>query len=417
VSLQAILDAGQIGTVFQPIVDLHTGTVVGYEALSRGPAGSPLERPDRLFAAARREGLLVDLDCACRAAAVSGARDAGLTAPLSLFVNVEPLALGGPCPDRYEETWDRAGALGSVVYEITERALTARPAELCRSVASVRRRGGRIALDDIGADTRSLALMPLIDPDVLKLDLRLVHEQPTPEIAAIVNAVSAHRERTGALILAEGIETEEHAAAALGMGATLGQGWLFGRPGPLPPELPHPQVGLPHRPPAESLPGETPFEVLRDRLSVHRATKPLLIAISLHLEQEAATLGPGALVLATFQTAERFTPAMGRRYAALGRRAALVAALAVGLQSEPVAAVRGAELDPRDPLRGEWSVLVIGQHFAGALVAQDVGDTGPESDRRFDYGVSYDRDLIVRAAGTLMERIEPLPEDGAGGDR
>ncbi len=74
--------------------------------------------------------------------------------------------------------------------------------------------------------------MPLLRPDVIKLDLRLVQRQPDAEIAEIVNAVNTQAERTGAIVLAEGIETDEHLATARALGATLGQGWLFGRPGP-----------------------------------------------------------------------------------------------------------------------------------------------------------------------------------------
>ena len=96
----------------------------------------------------------------------------------------------------------------SVVLEITERALAARPAELLRTVERVRELGWGVALDDVGADSMSLAFMPLLRPDVVKLDLRLVQERPGPAIAEIMNAVNAYAERTGALVLAEGIETE-----------------------------------------------------------------------------------------------------------------------------------------------------------------------------------------------------------------
>jgi EAL domain-containing protein (putative c-di-GMP-specific phosphodiesterase class I) len=72
--------------------------------------------------------------------------------------------------------------------------------------------------------------MPLLRPDVVKLDLRLVQERPGPEIAQIMNAVNAYAEQSGAVVLAEGIEDDAHLRAARGLGATLGQGWLFGRP-------------------------------------------------------------------------------------------------------------------------------------------------------------------------------------------
>jgi len=214
-------------------VELESGEVVAYEALARGPAGSAVERPDRLFDIAAQQGRLAELDCACRAAAVRGALDAGLARPHKLFVNVEPRALGAACPAAHEVLWRRAGEELDVVLEITERALTTRLADLLHLVAEVRRRGWGIALDDVGADVRSLALMPLLRPDVIKLDLRLIQQQPSAEVAEIVNAVCAQRERTGALVVAEGVETEHHLTIAKAMGATLGQGWLFAHPAPL----------------------------------------------------------------------------------------------------------------------------------------------------------------------------------------
>jgi EAL domain-containing protein (putative c-di-GMP-specific phosphodiesterase class I) len=123
-----------------------------------------------------------------------------------------------------------------VVLEITERALATRPAELLRTVERVRSVGWGVAVDDVGAEAMSLAFMPLLRPDVVKLDLRLVQERPGPAIAEIMNAVNAHAERTGSVVLAEGIEDEAHLAMARALGATLGQGWLFGRPGPGPVE-------------------------------------------------------------------------------------------------------------------------------------------------------------------------------------
>ena len=118
--------------------------------------------------------------------------------------------------------------------EVTERALASHPANLLPKIEELRRHGIGIALDDVGADPRSLALMPFLRPDVIKLDLSLIQGGRSGAVAATHNAVSAYAERTGALVVAEGIETERHAERARAMGATVGQGWLFGRPGPLP---------------------------------------------------------------------------------------------------------------------------------------------------------------------------------------
>jgi EAL domain-containing protein (putative c-di-GMP-specific phosphodiesterase class I) len=94
--LGAILDERAIRSVYQPIVAIDSGETIGYEALARGPIGSSLERPDMLFAAAREESRLADLDWACRAAAVRGALDGGLRPPHALFVNVERSPTGPP---------------------------------------------------------------------------------------------------------------------------------------------------------------------------------------------------------------------------------------------------------------------------------------------------------------------------------
>ena len=89
----------------------------------------------------------------------------------------------------------------------------------------------------------------------------------------------------------------------------------------------------------------------------------------------------------------------------MAEHAALVGALGHGLESEPAPCVRGADLHRDEALRGEWDVAVVSPHFAGAFVARDLGDDGADADRRFDYFVTYDRELVIAAARTLMARI------------
>ncbi len=404
--LDRILETGLVQTVFQPIVEIASAETIAYEALSRGPRGSSLEWPDALFAAAHAAGRVVELDWLCRITAVQTALEAGLGRSRSLFLNCEPSALGEGCPARYAEIWSRALVELDLVLEITERALTDRPAELAAAVAAGRGEGCGIALDDLGADVRSLALLPFVEPDVIKLDLRLVQERPSTDQAAIVSAVAAERERTAAAVLAEGIETETHAAIARTLGATLGQGWLWGRPADLPPVR---QATRHHRSVVRAQrTGSTPFAVVSPGRSIEVATKELLLPMTHHLEHRALKIGEGAVILSAFQDAVHFTPATARRYETLARTASLCAALGVGLSEEPARGVRGAPLAATDPLAGEWSVAVVGPHFAGALVARDLGDTGPDRERRFEFTTTYDRGLVIDAARTLMARIAPL---------
>ncbi|MFP3713777.1 diguanylate cyclase domain-containing protein [Puerhibacterium sp. TATVAM-FAB25] len=405
--IDEVLRHGQVRSVFQPIVDLDSGAVVAYEALARGPQG-PLERPDLLFAAAREAGRLRELDELCRRTALRTAITTGVLEPLTLFVNVEPevldtapleelLAIGAAAPRGLQ-----------VVLEITERAIAARPAELLATVQRLREAGWRIALDDVGADDLSLAFMPLLRPDIVKLDLRLVQQRPGPEVAEIMNAVNAEAERAGTVVLAEGIEHEGHLKTARALGATLGQGWLFGRPGEaLVPGLPTAPLQL--RTPPATRRQDSPFACLPVGTPVRRSTKALLIEVSKHLEREAMRLGSTCTVVAAFQEARHFTPATAHRYRELADRVGFVAAIGQGLDAEPVAGVRGADLDPGDVVRGEWDVAVLAPHFAAALLARDLGDTGVDRERTFEFALTYDREVVADAAQALMSRV--LPQD------
>ncbi len=404
-SLRAVLAARRVRSLYQPLVDLYSGETVGHEALARGPRGSSLERPDQLFEAARREGLEAELEWECQRAALDGALSAGLPGNQFLFMNLEPSIRMDRRPEHLEQLTAAAFERFPVFVELTERALTDRPAEILETVRRIRTSGARIALDDVGADPRSLALMPFLAPEVIKLDLRLIQENPSRQIAEIVHAVNAEAERTGALVLAEGIETEGHRQTALALGAQYGQGWLFGRPEALTmsQRLGGERVSPPRRNAAMS-PG-SPFEIVTQQRPTRRGAKRLLLALSLQLEAQAASLGPSAVVLSTFQEGSYFTPRTARRYSSMATRAALVGALGVDLPEQPAAGVRGVSLDLADPLRGEWDVSVIAPQFAAAFVARDLGDDGPDSDRRFDFAITYERDLAVAAATAMMSRL------------
>lgn len=86
----------------------------------------------------------------------------------------------------------------------------------------LRAAGFGIALDDVGADERSLALLPLLRPDIVKLDITLIHAHPSRMSGEVMNGVCAYAEQTGAGIVAEGIEDERHLLSAESLGATSG---------------------------------------------------------------------------------------------------------------------------------------------------------------------------------------------------
>jgi len=405
--LMAALATG-IRSIYQPIVRLADRRVIAYEALARGPAGSPLEMPERLFATARQEGMETTLDWECWRAALRGGLEGGLGPDRALFVNVEPSSATSWVPEIGDPLLEEALERFPLVVELTERALPNHTTDLIPLAEDLRRRGARIALDDVGTDPRSLALMPFLRPDVIKLDLKLLHNSPSRELAEVVHAVNAEAERTGALILAEGIETEDHLRKALALGASYGQGWLFGRPGELRPDH-HPRgTGFPlRREGVEPIPPvhRTPFEIVAERRPLRRADKELLLELSLSIERQTSNQGSAAVVISSFQEASFFSPETAGRYARLAEDAALVAALGVGMDAEPAPGVRGVHLSADEALRGEWNVTVLGPHFGAAFVARDLGDAGPHRERRFDFALTHDRELVTEAARSMMRRL------------
>jgi EAL domain-containing protein (putative c-di-GMP-specific phosphodiesterase class I) len=382
--------------------------VLGYEALARGPEGGALLQPSRLFAAADESGRIAELDWACRIAALEGALEGGVNPPLTIFVNIEARTSSVPFPSPMPESFARALSELHVIFELTERALTDQPAELLRTISLIRELGCGIALDDVGANRRSLALMPLLNPDVIKLDLRMVQEQPTAKLAETANAVQAQAEHTGATVLAEGIESEEHVFTAQALGATLGQGFLFGSPGRIPDDPIMPSRSVKVKPTIE--PGmRTPFEVATQARAPRRGRRDLILAMSRQLEKFAFEAGSEGVLVSSFQTAEAFGPERSR-YAHLARQLPLVAALGSGIDPEPEGRVRGGHIEDDDPLLVEWVVAVLGPHVSAALAARDLGDEKDRAGRHFDFVVTYNRGEVVDMVRMLLQRIpRPLP--------
>ena len=190
---------------------------------------------------------------------------------------------------------------------------------MLRALTRLRSAGWGIALDDVGADLRSLALMSVLYPDVIKLDLRLLGERSPEDRARIVTAVGAEAERRRAAVLAEGIDSEEQLAGARAYGATLGQGYLLGAPRPLPAPLPEPGRGL-------KLPGgggdpfgAAPWERVTNWRRPGKGSRRQAAEAARVIVDHAAELGPTAMVLASLAD-ESHGPDSVARYGWLPKR-------------------------------------------------------------------------------------------------
>ncbi|MCM3920687.1 EAL domain-containing protein [Frankia sp. AiPs1] len=399
--LDEILATGALVPSYQPLVDLESGAIAGYEALARWPAIGRVE-PITAFAEAQAQGRLAELDWACRLAALRGALDVSLGNEQTLFVNAAAPSFVSPQPPAARDLVDEAIRELRVVLELTENSLASHPSGLLRTIRWARDQGWGIALDDVGVNPDSLALLPFVAPDVIKLDLSLVQQTPLPHQARTIAAVMAHAERTGAVILAEGIETRGHLEQALAFGARYGQGWFFGHPGPLAKAASTARLPFTQRP---ARPPTTPFELVRDGGDLRVGRKKLLLAMSHQIERQAMSLGDPPVVLSTFQTAGNFTSATSRQYACLAVACPFVGVLAAGLTPAACPGVCDVSLAASDPLVGEWAVTAVGPHYASALIARDLADEGPDIDRRFEFVITHDREKVVSAGRSLMGRI------------
>jgi EAL domain-containing protein (putative c-di-GMP-specific phosphodiesterase class I) len=397
--LLAVLDARTVHTLYQPVVALNGGGVVGFEALARGPEGSPWASPANLFARAAAAGRLPELDWICRAAALRGAAAAELDPRLALFINIEPASNRIPCPSDLAETITTADRW-PVIAEITERAIARDPDGLLTTVDGLRHRNRRVALDDVGADPASQAMMPLLRPDVIKIDQTIIADPRTDYAQAVIAAVHAEAGRDGAVIVAEGIETPAHLAAARSIGATLGQGFLFGRPAPLPRAVTPRAMEWPRR---TSLPTSepTPFDIATAHVTPVTVSRAAMYRLSRAIEERAAATSEPRILLANFQHRDHFTPGIARRYADLATDVTLVGIFARDMPTDPAPEVRGYPLRPDDPVTAEWSVILITGTRADAVFAH----TTLEGDS-YQVAVCDNRELVLAAARSLIERMQ-----------
>ena len=221
--LDAALSLSEPVPVFQPIIDLATGMITGYEALSRFPRlpGVPV---DEVFDLAHRTGHGFELEVLAisRALSLAHLRPPGTT----LSVNLSPSTLCHPAVLRH-----LPDDLRGFQVEITENELVADAVRFRAALELVRERGAQIAVDDVGEGYAGLQRVMDIRPDVLKLDRSLVSGVDSrPDLAALLEAVVRFAGRVGAQVCAEGVETEAELALLADLDVAYGQGYGIARP-------------------------------------------------------------------------------------------------------------------------------------------------------------------------------------------
>ncbi|HEX9732526.1 MAG TPA: EAL domain-containing protein [Thermoanaerobaculia bacterium] len=232
--LERILAQRDVVVRYQPIVELASGRIHGFEALGTAPPSAAFETADMLFSFAEETGRILELDRLCRLEALRRTPQLlARAAPCKLFLNCSAEVVHD---DRLlADLVGGAGALGvaadTLVLEITERVAITEWQAFRACLGSLRDAGVRVAIDDMGSGYSSLRAVAEIEPDYLKFDLSLVSDIHHSAIKReLLGTLVTLARKIAARPIAEGVEKLEEFTVVRGMGIDYGQGFFFARP-------------------------------------------------------------------------------------------------------------------------------------------------------------------------------------------
>jgi FOG: EAL domain len=236
-ALDYIINNKQIKTVFQPIISLRDGSILGHEALSRITCESEIENPEMLFTIAEEYNRLWDLELLCRTTALEAAYKF-MIPPYSkkLFINVNPNIM-------HYETFKKGFTKSflsqykiipqNVIFEITERNVINDMAIFKSTINHYKGQDYQIAIDDAGAGYSGLNLISEVNPNYIKLDMKLIRDVDSDRVKfAIVKGMVEFSKVSNVFLIAEGIETYEELNTLVNLGVQYGQGYLLQKPDP-----------------------------------------------------------------------------------------------------------------------------------------------------------------------------------------
>ncbi|SHI17865.1 diguanylate cyclase (GGDEF) domain-containing protein [Sporobacter termitidis DSM 10068] len=230
--LTQIINDADIKIVFQPIISLRDGEILGYEALSRGPAGTPLQNPDALFGVAAECGKLWELEQLCRTKALETAyRD---DAAFQLFLNVNPHVIHD---DKFKQGFTKEYLQAFnidpsyIYFEISEKNAVGDLPGFKKTIEHYKTQNYKIAIDDAGAGYSGLNLITDVHPHYIKLDMKLVRDIDRDAYKkSLVKSLYDFCCLTDVALIAEGIETEAELRALIEIGVHYGQGYYIQYP-------------------------------------------------------------------------------------------------------------------------------------------------------------------------------------------
>lgn len=233
---KGLLKSKGVRTLYQPIIDIKTRKIVGYEALTRALAHYPEGDATLLFSAARDVGMVKELDQLCVEYALKSGQALGSDKKLFLNLNHETLLDQKLMKNLFADK----GAIGyrNIVIEVTEQSILRSFDKVRDALLELKEQGVSVAIDDVGGGAVSLRDVAVLKPDYIKFDRSLIRQidvSTTKQqivLSMILFAKGIHAQTT-----AEGIETKQEYETVLMCGVNLGQGYYFAKPGPAFPNL------------------------------------------------------------------------------------------------------------------------------------------------------------------------------------
>ena len=236
--LRRALDRDQLELFYQPLIDLKSGEVAGFEALARWTHEDRGEiSPTEFIPVAEESGLILQLgrwamDSAARTLA-DWDQQAGEKLPLYVGINLSAIQVArDDIAGMVEGALKSSGLTGDrLTLELTESSIVQDPARATRVFDALKALDATVAMDDFGTGYSSLAYLQRLPIDVLKIDRSFVSGMMIdPDSVAIVRAVLGLAEALGMSTTAEGIETVELATTLATLGCGSGQGFYFAKP-------------------------------------------------------------------------------------------------------------------------------------------------------------------------------------------
>lgn len=391
-----------VAPIFQPVLWLDDLSLAGYEALARGPRESPLAMPLDLFAAAKEVGLIGALESTMTKATLEAVMATPWDPSVTVFGNVEPESMLSPPSPETSAILDVAQRCGvRVILEITERALLGNPASLIATSHTARSRGWGIAMDDVGADDDTLTLLWVLQPDVVKLDMAILHRPFDATSARVSATVREYCDHTGALMVCEGVETEVHETRARALGADLVQGFLYAMPAPRPDVVPAIErpIGLRGVSVGDPIPfADCVAQIDVDHLAgsqVEQMAGELVSVVSRHTDS--------AVVLVTAPHVDHVPTLYLDALSAAAARSGLVALIAPGTCAEPAPGIIGVDADVGDDLGAPWSITVIAPTMAASILSEPF--TGGDARGEVAHRLLHDRLLVAHGVRVLLAHV------------